>query len=230
MNEDLRELAADYVLGTMPAPLRVVVAQRLAHDQVLREAVNYWEARLLPLNQLTRPVQPPADLWARISESLGLSPAKNKISADWWHSLPLWRTLAGAGLAAAASLAVLLAREPAIAPPANTMLVVLATPDDHAPGWIAETDPAGRIRLKPLHQVNVPEGKSLQFWTKGKQWQQPVSLGLVRSDQSVVLAPDQLPPVEPGQLFEITLEPYAGSPLKRPTGPVLHIGRAVRML
>ena len=35
---------------------------------------------------------------------------------------------------------------------------------------------------------------------------------------------------QPNQLFELTLEPAAGSPLDRPTGPILYIGRAVRML
>jgi anti-sigma-K factor RskA len=40
---------------------------------------------------------------------------------------------------------------------------------------------------------------------------------------------DQLPPLVPNQLFEITLEPYNGSPTGRPTGPILYIGRAVKL-
>ena len=41
---------------------------------------------------------------------------------------------------------------------------------------------------------------------------------------------DKLPPLQPNQLFEITLEPYNGSPLNRPTGPILFIGRAVKII
>jgi anti-sigma-K factor RskA len=37
----------------------------------------------------------------------------------------------------------------------------------------------------------------------------------------------QIGAVEAGQLFELTLEPIGGSPLEKPTGPVLYIGRAV---
>ena len=40
---------------------------------------------------------------------------------------------------------------------------------------------------------------------------------------------DQLPPLQPNQLFEITLEPYNGSPTGKPTGPILYIGRSVKL-
>jgi anti-sigma-K factor RskA len=39
----------------------------------------------------------------------------------------------------------------------------------------------------------------------------------------------QLPAVEAQQLFEITLEPATGSPLNRPTGPILFVGRTVAL-
>jgi anti-sigma-K factor RskA len=35
------------------------------------------------------------------------------------------------------------------------------------------------------------------------------------------------PAIGEGQLFEISVEPEAGSPIGRPTGPVLFIGRTV---
>ncbi|HCP03638.1 MAG TPA: anti-sigma factor, partial [Pseudomonas sp.] len=41
------------------------------------------------------------------------------------------------------------------------------------------------------------------------------------------LSAEQIGAVQAGQLFELTLEPEGGSPLNRPTGPVLYIGRAV---
>lgn len=35
--------------------------------------------------------------------------------------------------------------------------------------------------------------------------------------------------LQAGQLFEITLQPQADSPTRRPTGPILYIGRAVKI-
>lgn len=76
----------------------------------------------------------------------------------------------------------------------------------------------------------MPPGKSLQFWTKADQWQGPKSLGLVRPGEPVQVPIDRLPPLEANQLFELTLEPEAGSPIDRPTGPIVFIGRAVKMI
>jgi anti-sigma-K factor RskA len=39
---------------------------------------------------------------------------------------------------------------------------------------------------------------------------------------------DKLPPLQPNQLFELTLEPVDGS-TNRPTGPIQFIGRAVKV-
>jgi anti-sigma-K factor RskA len=54
-----------------------------------------------------------------------------------------------------------------------------------------------------------------------------VSLGLVKPGETVEVKLDKLPKIVPNQLFEITLEPEAGSPIGKPTGPILFIGRAV---
>lgn len=76
----------------------------------------------------------------------------------------------------------------------------------------------------------MPEGRSLQFWTKGNSWRGPVSLGLVAPGRAVRVPIAQLPPLENDQLFELTLEPANGSPIDRPTGPIQFIGRAVKVL
>jgi anti-sigma-K factor RskA len=78
------------------------------------------------------------------------------------------------------------------------------------------------LRLVPLGTTAVPEQRSLQFWTKADDWNAPVSLGLVQPGQPLEVKLDQLPPLVPNQLFEITLEPYAGSPTGGPPGHPLH--------
>ena len=76
----------------------------------------------------------------------------------------------------------------------------------------------------------VPQDKSLQFWTKADGWSAPVSLGLVQPGQRLQIPLESLPPLQPNQLFELTLEPAAGSPTGLPTGPIQAIGRAVEVL
>ncbi|KQQ97497.1 anti-sigma factor domain-containing protein [Massilia sp. Leaf139] len=227
---DAGDLAGEYVLGTLSADERRGVALALPHDPALRAAVAAWEARLLPLSGLAEPVQPSSGLWPRIEAALGSSrmPAPAATGSRWWDRLDVWRGLAAAGLAAAAILAVV----PRLQTPEATprYMVVLAAPGNMAPGWIVQAGAAGQLELVPLGSTAVPPDKSLQLWTKADGWKGPVSLGLVQPGKRAGVSVAALPPLQPNQLFEITLEPKSGSPLDRPTGPILYIGRAVRML
>ena len=118
------------------------------------------------------------------------------------------------------------------APVTPQYMVVLVAPQDKAPGWVVQTATSDnhQLSLIPLGTTEVPQEKSLQFWTKADGWGGPVSLGLVKPGQTLRVPIDRLPPLEPNQLFELTLEPANGSPLDRPTGPIQFIGRAVKVL
>lgn len=225
-SDDLDQLAGEYVLGTLSAEQRQQVQQRLAHEPTLQAAVDAWEQRLLPLAELAQPVTPSALLWPRIERSLGNAVQR---STSIWDSLGLWRGLAAAGLAATLVLGgLLLTRVTSVNPP--TYLVVLVAPQDKAPGWVIQASNSREIQLIPLAVAQVPRDKALEFWTKGDDWQGPVSLGLVKPGQTLSVPLDKLPPLEPNQLFELTLEPASGSPIGKPTGPIQFIGRAVKVI
>ena len=255
--EDMNELAGEYVLGTLPYAQRQQVEERLAIDAPLRAAVNRWQEQLLPLTKLAEPVQPSAQLWQRIESSLQAQsqgaaavvknhqeaparpvtqpvrqPIKNAPSPSWWSSISLWRGLAGTGFAAAAVLAVLLVTRlgplPADGAPAQ-YVVVLVAPGGNAPGWVVQASGAQQLSLIPVGQASVPPEKALQFWTKADTWNAPVSLGLVKPGETIRVPLDKLPPLQPNQLFELTLEPPGGSPTGKPTGPIQFIGRAVKV-
>ena len=232
-DDELQRLASEYVLGTLTAPERADVEQRLPGDALLRDAVDAWERRLLPLTALAPPEDPSPQLWPRIASTLFTPKAIKQAGGwqAWWNSLAFWRILAGGGLATAAALAVTVTMQ-LQAPNGPGYLVVLVAPQDKAPGWIVQASNKNSrdLSLIPLGPTVVPRQKSLQFWTKGKDWGAPVSLGLVRPGQTLKLKLDKLPPMQAEQLFEITLEPETGSPTGRPTGPILYIGRAVKVM
>jgi anti-sigma-K factor RskA len=158
-------------------------------------------------------------------------PVKTAPSPGWWSSISLWRGLAGTGFAAAAVLAAVLVTRMGPLPggaPAQ-YLVVLVAPGGNAPGWVVQASGAQQLSLIPVSQTSVPADKTLQFWTKGATWAAPVSLGLVKPGDTVRVPIDKLPPLQPNQLFELTLEPPGGSPTGKPTGPIQFIGRAVKV-
>ena len=243
--EPPQDLAGEYVLGTLPGPDRREVEQRLLTDPALRAAVDAWEARLLPLTALAPPLDAPQALWQRIEQGASRAPdaslstaALPKTSArkaspaapqtGWWNNLALWRGLATGGLAAALLLAVRpdLALRGGVTP---QYVVVLVAPGGQAPGWVVQVSSPRDLSLTPLGPTPTPGDRALQFWTKADDWKGPVSLGLVRPGEPLRIRLDNLPALQPNQLFEITLEPPLGSPTGRPTGPIQYIGRAVKL-
>lgn len=228
---DRQALAGEYVLGTLSAEQRRALEQRLHEDEALAAAVRDWEERLLPLTALAGRETPSPHLWHRIERSLAaLEPRPlptPALTGGWWRSLLFWRGLSGVALAACLLLGLstaLLVNRPL---PAPRFVVVLAAPEDRTPGWVVQAGDARRLRLIPLTRTELPADRVLQFWTKADDWSAPVSLGLVAPGQSLELALEQLPPLEPDQLFELTLEQVGGSPTGRPSGPIQFIGRAV---
>lgn len=231
---DNNEIAGLYVLGLLDDDEHAQIAKRLAHDSSLNAAVIYWEERLLPLASMVEAEPLPPTLWARIERSITPIVRKAAVTqaSSWsriWDSLAFWRSLAATGFAAATILAVAgLSGTPRNETP--RYMVVLVAPEDKAPGWVIQAANTQSLKLIPLASTDVPPAKAFQFWTKGDSWKGPVSLGLVQPGRALDVALEKLPPLEHNQLFEITLEPEKGSPIDRPTGPILYIGRAVKVM
>ena len=166
------------------------------------------------------------------AEALPRRAAKQSQRAGWWENLRLWRGLAATGFAAAAVMAAVLVTQQGVLPSGSSpqFMVVLVAPQQTSPGWVIQASSSRTLSLIPLRQDVVPAEKSLQFWTKGENWSGPVSLGLVKPGQTIQIPLDKLPPLQPNQLFELTLEPVNGSPTNKPTGPIQFIGRAVKVI
>ena len=97
--------AAEYVLGVLSVSERAQAERRISREHGFAALVDAWQARLVPWTDEIVPVQPPLDLWSRISLAL---PAERATGGRLWSSLMLWRWLtAGAGALALASLVAL---------------------------------------------------------------------------------------------------------------------------
>lgn len=240
--------AGEYVLGTLNARERAAMDARLPTDPALLAEVYAWQDRLLGLTARLSPMAVRAELWPRIAGRIGEGasaraaasaavPTPQAANDPSWRSLRFWQATSGLAVAASVTLAVLLGVQTwragqgggTQAQAAGTRyLTLLAAPGGGGTGWIVEAVAGGQVRLLPVGATPpVPEGKTLQFWTKPQGASGPTSLGLVQAGQAVTLPASSLPAVGAQQLFELTLEPAGGSPIGRPTGPIVFVGRSV---
>lgn len=221
-------LAGEYVLGTLTSEQRHQFEQQLAKDGALQVALAQWEERLHPLTGLATPQAPSPRLWPRIERSLDALTQTRAVagSLHWWQRLGVWRGLTAASLAMSVLLGAFLIYRPL---PEPNYIVVLAAPDNRAPGWLVQAQDLNEVQLIPLATMEVPADQVLEFWTKADDWKQPVSLGLVEPGKRLRVSLDALPPLAPNQLFELTLEQAGGSPTGLPTGPIQFIGRAIKI-
>ena len=240
--EELEHLAAEYVLGVLEGRDAALAEHMDATDAAFAEAAAAWRERLREVDETAPPGPVPGTLWNAITESLEAPvavPARLRpvILADartaflaLWRNLAFWR-IAGLASAAAAlvlggGLAVFAARD------ARTpvLVAVLIKEGTNAPGAVVHAFANGEAELIPLESIDVPPDRALEIWTLWDRARGPVSIGLLDRPRSVRLRLDQAPRTGPSQLFEITLEPKGGSPIGRPTGPILMKGTTAATL
>lgn len=232
--EDLRH--AEYVLGVLDADARTALEREIARNPGDAAEVARWQKHLLPLAEDVAPEAPPDYVWARIRSALGFAGFEPRATAEpqrpsLWQNAALWRWFAlGAGMVAAACIALLIAlpRAPSAPAAANQIAYVTARiqQDNGLPGWTATLDTAhARLVLVPAAPNAIPTGRVPELWLippGGK----PIAVGVFAPDRATTLKlpRDLLAKVNARALLAVSVEPPGGSPTGQPTGPVIARG------
>jgi anti-sigma-K factor RskA len=237
--EDDSIMAAEYVLGLLSPDAQAEAERRLVSDAAFVQQVKTWRVRFSEFDATAEPVPADTALWDRIAQSTqsAVRPAHGEQPGLWtrfWHSLPALRTATLAAAAASVLLAIVsglslqyAGREAARKP---VYVAILVNDTTKEAGAVVNAFADGRVEMIPLTEINVPEGRALEIWTLWDRQVGPRSVGLIDRARTTRLNLDKLPTTGPDQLFEITLEPAGGSPIGRPTGPILYKGTTSRAL
>jgi anti-sigma-K factor RskA len=218
---ELREqLAAEYVLGTMPILVRRRFERLLQGDAALRRTVGDWHVRFDPLDDAVAEQEPPSRVWNAIERQLALPPAPEPERQGWLASLAFWRGMTFAAVALAALALVYIAVRPAPSP--TSTVVAILSDDKGDPSWIALAAARGSdIAVAPVRSVAIDAAHAFELWViaDGK----PRPLGLLTPEPGAPLMV-QASLVPPGGVLAISVEPSGGSPTGLPTGPVPYKG------
>ena len=80
----LDALAAEYVLGVLPARARARLGRVALTDTTVAAAIRAWEYRLSPLAEGASPITPSPRVWKVIALRLGLEPSRAQAPGPWW--------------------------------------------------------------------------------------------------------------------------------------------------
>ncbi|MEO5623730.1 MAG: anti-sigma factor [Dokdonella sp.] len=243
MTPERSDLAAEYVLGVLDAPLRRAATQRILREPSFAYEVLAWEARLMPLIDEVAPVPAPFALWPRIQAAAGMPNDARSRTTDvratarpddraqarpsLWQSTPFWRGLATAAFATAvASLAILfLVPRMAPVPPPSAPMVAKLVQDDGRSLFLATVDARlGTVVVQPT-TVTIPAGRVPELWLI-PPGESPKSLGLLDPTKAnaVTVPKNLIAALGPHAIFAVTVEPPGGGPGGKPSGPIIAKG------
>jgi len=232
MSASLHELADEYVIGLLDEAESRDVERRMRDEPELEAAVLAARERFLEIDLTEKPAGLSDSAWTQIVDRLGesagddtvvpIGQARAKRAASGVPAY--WKHVAQAGMAACLLLVVGLGW---IASRPAPQFVAVLLDSGGEPQAVIEAYADDHVVVLPLENFAVPEGRTLQVWTKPNTPDaQPVSLGLMEQIRRLSLTGPDLPPPSQGQLYEITIEQEGGSPTGLPTGPIVGKGFA----
>ncbi len=217
-------LAAEYVLGALPADERQAAARRIEAEPGFARLVDAWEVRLAPLASAYAETEPPAAVKSAIDRRLFALGSADAVRPGLWSSLAFWRALTAAAIAALAIyVAVPYVNTPVDRP--QVRLVASLAADNSDVKYLAVYD-ATHHEVGLSHVAGErASGRDFELWMIEGQ-QPPVSMGVipVGSTVHIELAPELQRKLSSGAVLAISLEPSGGSPTGQPTGPVVAAG------
>lgn len=211
------ELAAEYVLGTLDGAEREAFEEGMADDAELRERVAQWEARLIPMSELTTPKEPPPEVWRGIERRLWPEQERRPWWQAVWDSLALWR---GVGLAASAALllAVVVLMQPVSGPlEAPAAVALIETPTGQAEWMLTAHAGEGELHLRALGHQHIGDNEQCRLYLADNGGYRAVAVMPEEGERSVTID-RELARQMLGERLVISIEPNA-SPFVTPTNP-----------
>ncbi len=239
------QLAADYVLGTMPTRTRQRFEAILKTNPQLRKVVAAWEARLTPMASSAPEVVPPRHVWNTIQKKLfGKHSQEPEMQQTWWSSLGFWRAATGfttimlvvSGLLVLTPAAEDPAAIPTIDPATDSMMVVIMEDmQTQSPAMTVSWESGATnldnrvLRLRVIGHAEMAPDTAWELWMVPHDDSAPVSLGLITTHELQVLRVPQAlaQPLDEAWGLGMSVEPKGGSPSGKPTGPMLYRGKCI---
>lgn len=249
--ELMRQLGAEYVIGTLQGSARGRFERLMRTHAEAQHQVDFWEMRLSEFGQILKPVDPPAATRAgllRRTEATPLAapaPARRKFSQRRRRARWAWPYVAGFATAASLVLAFILGQRNLVVAPEFVPVTALASEQAQAreqlpiyvaqlqmPAssmrWLVSADSDHRTLTITAADDFLQAGRhSIQLWGVAPD-AQPVALGVLPVDRDASSSFDIPVSLQGHQVtFVISLEPAGGSVRGKPSAAVMNEATAL---
>ena len=202
---DLHELSDEYVLGLLDATEAAEVETRMQTDAALRAAIGVSRDRFLDLDLAgAAPAAPAPTLWQSIETRLdGTGADKTRQAPPVGPAAPVndnargWRRTAFGAMAASLLLTAALTMSLVNRPEPRVIAVLMNEAGE--PLMLVEDFGDSSARIVPLVDLAVPDDRTVQVWTLPSREMGPVSLGILKRSETVILDGPSLPAPQPEQ-------------------------------
>ena len=224
-------VAAEYVLGVLPADERRQASARIDGEPGFARMVDQWEVHFAPLAAAYPEIEAPASVKPAIDRRLftatatATSPAPSaQGSAGLWASLAFWRGLATAAVAALALYVAVPYINPPVELPQERRVASLAADGSDVKYMVMYDASTGEVGLSHVAGERGA-GQDFELWMI-EGGNPPVSLGVIPAGATIhmPIKQDMRGKLAAGAVLAVSLEPTGGSPTGQPTGPVVAAG------
>lgn len=222
-------LAAEYSLGLLDGTDLRAAQELMLTDETFVEEVVRWELRLAPLAEEVSPVEPPLELWPRIAARLPRRDALTDNVSQLRGKMNIWRAAAAGMGAIAASLALIIlwpVSTSTVRIQPDTVLIAAVSSKVTGTSLAIVFDQSRSALVVSPGVLEPADGRDHELWVIPAGGQ-PVSLGLVSTGapQHRTLAAELRTHMRSGSTIAVSVEPTGGSPVGKPTGPVIAAGK-----
>lgn len=226
-------LAAEYVLGLLDGQDLIDARGRIAGDANFSQAVDWWEAKLVPMLDEIPDAAPPEQIFARITAAIDESATDGGEVVSLRRRVQFWQRTAAAGaIAACAALAALVltpqtGSSPGTAPQIAAAPLVASIPIGDTPLRLGVTYLPDRKELLVSASGLTADGvHDHELWLVPGDGSALRSLGVVQAgaERRVPLNEETAGLIHDGSGMVLTREPLGGKPPEASAGPVVAEG------
>jgi len=237
----VEHLASQFVLGALSYRVKKRVLSLCKNNALLEQRINFWQEKLVGLDQNTVALEPKKSTWAAIADVIDMPDTNThpeKVGNSFYSLLSTWFSIPTYRLATGFSVVCLMLISIIFVNPFSNKVeqlsyVAVLTEKDGSAHLVATT--YGESKKLVVNIVNTPKvnkEESLELWVISKTDAQARSLGVIPQNKNLIeqqLTQAQWRLIKDSKSLIVTIEEEGGSPIGEPSELIVSRGLCVRL-